>query len=65
MLATNDGLVRHTSSSSSHTATPTGSTSSSNNGLIYLKEFKILLSIFRRSLYTRKSNFSKPTWTGT
>jgi hypothetical protein len=39
MLATNDGLVRHTSSSSSHTATPTGSTSSSNNGLIYLKIF--------------------------
>lgn len=51
MLATNDGLVRHTSSSSSHTATPTGSTSSSNNGLIiylfkifYLKNF--FLSIF-------------------
>ncbi len=41
MLATNDGLVRHTSSSSSHTATPTGSNSSSNNGFIYLKYFII------------------------
>ncbi|CAF4699988.1 unnamed protein product [Rotaria sp. Silwood1] len=45
MLATNDGLVRHTSSSSSsHTATPTGSTSSSNNGVLYTPGNRIFQS---------------------
>jgi hypothetical protein len=53
MLATNDGLVRHTSSSSSHTATPTGSTSSSNNGLIYLKYFiRNFFYLFSGALHT-------------
>ncbi|CAF4177102.1 unnamed protein product [Rotaria magnacalcarata] len=45
MLATNDGLVRHTSStSSSHAATPTGSTSSSNNGVLYTPGNRIFQS---------------------
>ncbi|CAF1339495.1 unnamed protein product, partial [Rotaria magnacalcarata] len=39
------GLVRHTSStSSSHAATPTGSTSSSNNGVLYTPGNRIFQS---------------------
>ena len=54
MLATNDGLVRHTSSSSSHTATPTGSNSSSNNGSIVLTDLfeNSFFSSFAGVLYT-------------
>lgn len=43
MLATNDGLVRHTSSSSA-AATPTGSNSSSNNGVLYTPGNRIFQS---------------------